>query len=324
MPVGYQILDFVRIGPACVVGVALVCDWLVGEPPQRIHPVALFGRLIAWFDREWPAPRFAGLVFAVVAPVSYGAVGAISVAIALQHSPVGGIFIAGGILWTTISLRRLIRSAEAVIEVVDADPVLARERLPALVGRDPTALSVPQIRSAVVESLAENCSDGFVAPLLGFGVAVHVSVPVGVAVALWVKAVNTLDSMLGYHAKPHGWASARLDDVVMWIPARLTAILLAVTAGDLGALGRARPFHQEPPSPNAGWPMATMGTILDVRLEKPDTYTLVPTARLPDTATAIRATSVVRSAGVLAGLVTIAVALGSGFVESIIFWAGGV
>jgi adenosylcobinamide-phosphate synthase len=109
-----------------------------------------------------------------------------------------------------------------------------------------------------------------------------------------------MDSMLGYRSKPVGTASARLDDLVMWFPARLTALFLAAAALQPDSVGRARRWAGEPPSPNAGWPMATLAAALGVRLEKPGGYVLNPIASLPTVAESEAGVAVVRRAGWLA------------------------
>ena len=178
-----------------------------------------------------------------------------------------------------------------------------------MAGREADSLSPAAVRSAAVESAAENLADGLVAPLLGFLVGACWSLPAAAAMAAWVKAVNTLDSMLGYPAKAHGTASARLDDAVMWLPARVSAGLLAVAAGAPHAPRRARDWRDGVPSPNSGWPMGTLAAALGTRLEKPGSYTLPGGERLPTPATARRGVRLVARAGLLAWGAAVAVAL---------------
>jgi len=282
------------------VAVAAALDRAVGEPPDRLHPVAWFGRLVAPFDREWPTPRAVGVAVAVLLPllaagVTWGVVRAAGVA----HPAVAALA-AGGVLFVATSLRMLLTEARAVVRASDGDPTAARERLPALAGRDPADLTPGHLRSAAVESAAENLADGLVAPLLAFAVLAPVSLPLAAAGAAWVKAVNTLDSMLGYRSKPVGWASARLDDLVMWLPARASAVLLAVAAANPDALLNARRWARAPPSPNSGWPMGTLASALQVRLEKPGAYDLNAMATLPDAERAERGVALVGRAGLLA------------------------
>jgi len=291
-----------RPAPAVCLSLALLLDAAVGEPPASVHPVALFGAAIDRLDRAWPFPRIVGVAVAAVAPLSVAAVSWWAVmSVPSPFAPV----LAGLLLFSAISLRRLLDRAREVIDATDGDLERARRAVPALVGREPDALSAGQLRSAAGESLAENLADGFVAPLSAFVIGATVSLPVGVAAAVWLKAVNTLDSMLGYRGRPIGWASARLDDLLMWVPARLTAALIAAAARDLGALRRAREWRDAPPSPNSGWPMATLAVVLDARLQKPGVYDLHADAALPDRASADRGVRIVAIAGVLAGLVSI-------------------
>ena len=282
-------------------------DALVGEPPTRIHPVALFGRLAAPFDRDWQYPRAVGVIVAIGLPLAVAtALGGLTW-VGWRYEPVVAGALATVVLFSTTSLRALLTAGSTVVDATDSDLDAARSAAPALVGRDPSALSPGQLRSAAVESVAENLADGLVAPLAAFALGALVSLPVAVAAAAFVKAVNTLDSMLGYRDKPVGWASARLDDAVMWLPARLAAGLLALAALKPTALLRARSWARRPASPNSGWPMATMAAILEVTLDKPGAYVLNETAELPTTAQARRGVRTVGVAGVgaftLAGVI---------------------
>ena len=290
------------------VGLGLLLDALFAEVPSRVHPVVLFGRVVDRTDRGWRHPRLVGAAVAVTLPLFAGVLAWAVVRSALAVGPVAVTVVAGLALFTTTSFRMLIGEARRVVRLSEADPDRARSQVPSLVGRDPTTLSPADLRSAAVESVAENLADGLVAPLLAFAIGTQVSLAVGVAAAVWVKAVNTLDSMLGYPSKPVGTASARLDDVVMWVPARVTAVLLAVAGRSPRAVDRGRSWARRPPSPNSGWPMATLGAVLDVRLEKPGAYVLNPAADPPSIADAETGIRVAGGAGVLAiGLTGVAV-----------------
>ena len=324
--------------PLAVLATAVALDLAVAEPPVRVHPVALFGSVAGRFDRSWSRPRPAGAAVAVGLPIAAATLAGGTVAVAALVAPVVGVLVAGAFLFSTVSLRMLLATTAEVVDLTETDPDAARESVRALAGRDATDLSPADLRSAAVESAAENLADGFVAPLGGFtfgatiGVAPGVTVglaavPVtgiavggseaalplaaGVAAAVWVKAVNTLDSMLGYRSKPVGWASACLDDAVMYLPARATAACLALAAGSSDAIRRAASWAGEPASPNSGWPMATAAAALDVRLEKPDHYVLNPDASPPSVADAERA---VRLVGVAGGA---AVALAAGWLAAV-------
>lgn len=336
---------------ATAVAVAFGFDVAFGEPPTRVHPVALFGWLVGRIERAITSgsneragrKRPAGALVALVLPLCFAGVAAGVVAAGSHISPWIGAALAGLTLFSTTSLRLLLTSARDVIDATEADLDRARYELRALAGRDAAGLDAPHVRSAAVESLAENLADGLVAPLAAFTLvaasagaltgagavaagsnAVSTSVPLSAAAgaAAWVKGVNTLDSMLGYRSKPVGWASARLDDIVMWLPARATALLLAVAGGSpsLPIRSETRALARQPPSPNSGWPMATMAAALSVRLRKRGTYDLEPGAAassdasdstktgdstgdkspLPDVAAATRGIRLTQRAGLLA------------------------
>lgn len=325
-------------------GLAVVLDLAFAEPPRRLHPVARFGSVVARFDRSWSRPRLVGVAVAAALPLGAAAVagGFVASVTALGTRVDGGSFpgtvpilavlVAGLLLFSVVSLRMLLDVTAEVVELTATDPAAARESVRALVGRDAAALSPAELRSAAVESAAENLADGFVAPLGGFVVGATAALaldpastpplspalvlPLGVAAAVWVKAVNTLDSMLGYRSKPIGWASARLDDAVMYLPARATALCLAIAARSPRALRDAWNWARTPSSPNSGWPMATAATALAVRLEKPDHYALNPDATAPSVADARDAVRLVGVAGgvaaTLAGGSVLAVSLSAG------------
>jgi adenosylcobinamide-phosphate synthase len=279
-----------------------VLDALVAEPPGRIHPVAWLGRLIAPFDRDWKRPVLVGILISVCIPLVSAAICGAIVVIASAVHPVAGLAAAGIVLFVTTSCRMLLDTAREVVALTESETDLsdARDRLQALAGRDATSLSAGQVRSAAVESAAENFSDGLVAPLFAFTLLAPVSLSLGTAGAAWVKSVNTLDSMLGYEHKRVGTASARLDDGVMWLPARTSALLLALTAGSVSALSAQRAWLDSVPSPNAGWPMGTLAAVTNSRLEKPGVYTLNPDRTLPSIETANSGIRLVSLASVVA------------------------
>jgi adenosylcobinamide-phosphate synthase len=281
------------------VGLALLLDAAFEEFPSRVHPVALFGRTVDRLDRSWSAPEAVGVAVAVGPPLAAAVVSGTSTAAAVGYGPLPGGVVAGLWLFGATSLRMLLSAAARVTELSASDPDAAREAVVALVGRDPSALGDEELRSAVLESAAENLADGLVAPLFAFALGAQASLAVGVAGAVWMKAVNTLDSMLGYRSKRVGRASARLDDAVVWLPARLSAVLIALAGRSPGSLRAARSWARTPASPNSGWPMATLAAVLGVRLVKPDRYVLNPEADPPTVADARVGLRVVRDAGVL-------------------------
>ncbi|AHB66774.1 cobalamin biosynthesis protein CbiB [Haloarcula hispanica N601] len=294
---------------ALAVAVAGGLELAIGEPPTRLHPVAWFGRLVGAVDREWDHPLAVGALAAALLPLGAATVVGATVALAAGRAPLAAVALAGLALFLTTSLRSLLSTARGVIADTEADLAAARDGLLALAGRDASALSAGEVRSAAVESASENLADGLVASLAAFvlgGLAAAgvglLPLPVAAGTAAWIKAVNTMDSMLGYRSKRVGTPAARLDDAVMWLPARASALLLAVACGSPRSVAQARDWLDGVPSPNSGWPMGTAAAALDVRLEKPGVYVLNPTRHLPDVATAQRSVTRVGVAGVLAYL----------------------
>lgn len=289
---------------------AFALDVAVGEPPERLHPVAWFGRAVGAVDAGWTRARLAGACIAAGLPAVAAVAVAGAVLVAGRVDPLAGTAVAAIGLFVSTSLRRLLSRVREVIALSESDPESARKRLVALAGRDTADLSPGQVRSAAVESLAENLADGLVAPLSGFVVLVTVaalagggsvaSLAAGAGGAAWIKAVNTLDSMLGYRDRPVGWAPARLDDAAMWLPARASALLIGIVVLSPGALRRAAAWTGDVPSPNSGWPMGALAATLDVRLEKPGAYVLNPGQRLPDVETGRVAVRQVAVAGLVA------------------------
>ncbi|MGW7416541.1 cobalamin biosynthesis protein [Streptomyces sp. NPDC054863] len=227
----------------------LLGDLLLGDP-RRGHPVAAFGRGAGAVERRlWRDHRGWGALHTLVCVG--GAAGAAAVAArAARRSPVASVALTAAATWSVVGGTSLGREARAIGGALAAgDLDVARERLPHLCGRDPQALDGQQMARAVVESVAENTSDAVVGALVWGAVG-------GVPGLVAFRAVNTLDAMVGHKSARHlryGWASARLDDVMGWPGARLTAAL-AVLAGDdpPGAVRAWRADAAKHPSPNAG------------------------------------------------------------------------
>ena len=231
----------------------LLADRALGEPPLSPHPVALFGRGMRTVERHCYADsRAAGVGHAAL-----GVTAGVATGMAVRSTAVATYLATAG--------RSLADAAVLVARALDAgDLEQARRLLPALVGRDPTDLDEKDVARAVVESVAENTVDAMVAPVLWGAVA-------GAGGALGYRAVNTLDAMVG-HRSPrylrYGWASARLDDVANWVPARVTAALVAsvrpaAAAEVWRAVRRDAPAH---PSPNSGVAESAFAAALGLRL----------------------------------------------------------
>ncbi|MFJ6743426.1 cobalamin biosynthesis protein [Streptomyces sp. NPDC091279] len=241
----------------------LLGDQLLGDP-RRGHPVAAFGRAAGAVERVlWRDHRGWGALHTAVCAGGAVALGALA-ARALRDSRTGSLALTAAATWAVVGGTSLAREARTVGRALEAgDLAGARARLPHLCGRDPQALDADALARAVVESVAENTSDAVVGALVWGAVA-------GVPGLLGFRAVNTLDAMVGHKSARHrrfGWASARLDDVVGWPGARLTAVLAAVAGSDpRGALRAWRADAAKHPSPNAGPVEASFAGALGVRL----------------------------------------------------------
>ena len=265
--------------------VALFIDHLFGEPPVRWHPVVWMGHALGWAGKrvaplaaEAPVGRdgrafWHGTLHWLV--LSAGVVlTATGLQWALYQLPVWLAAVGLGLCLKLLLAWRMLRTEVLAVEAALGESLAAgRERLSWLVSRDVATLTEAQVRESAIESLAENLSDSVVAPLFWFVLA-------GLPGAALYRFANTADAMWGYRTVRGGrqweWAgkwAARADDVLNWLPARLTGCVLALWAG--GRVLRALPVQAAlPPSPNSGWPMAAMALALGVRLGKPGVYTL--------------------------------------------------
>jgi adenosylcobinamide-phosphate synthase len=235
------------------VAAGLLADRLLGEPPDAVHPVAAFGRTMSAVERRLHRDsRAAGAVHAAA-----GVALAVVAGRAVRSRAVATYVAAAGRMLGATAL-------ELHGHLVAGDLVTARARLPMLVGRDPSEMDEGEVARAVVESVAENTVDAVVAPALWAAVG-------GAPGVLVHRAVNTMDAMVGHRSsryERYGWAAARLDDAMAWVPARTTAALVAaVRPRSAGAVVRAvrrdAPAH---PSPNAGVAESAFAAALGVRL----------------------------------------------------------
>lgn len=251
---------------------AVILDQLLGDPPNCCHPVAWMGTLIA-LARRWAPRQGQGrrLVYGACV-VLVGTAGAIAVGMLLQHYlvwlpwPLSWLAEAL-VLKMTFSLRGLARAARAVYRALEAKDLEKARHLTSwhLVSRDTSQLGASQVAAAVIESVAENASDGVVAPLFYYALG-------GLPAALAYRFINTADSMLGYRDPTHLWLGkvpARLDDLVNLAPARLTAFCMVLASLCLGYATRqaCRVWWREArrtASPNAGHPMSSMAGALGV------------------------------------------------------------
>jgi adenosylcobinamide-phosphate synthase len=325
--------------------IAFIIDWLWGEPPLRLHPVVWFGRYYQWAEKlrskaKDPQPEArdsqpeanpaatlrtvcsGGLAFL------FGAIIVITLTSLLQAQltqlaqlkqlpkPII-IGLTAIILKPTFALRMLVHEVAAIEAALQENLDRGRERLTYIVSRDTTQLSAAQVRESALESLSENLSDSVIAPLFWF-------LLLGLPGAYLYRFINTGDAMWGYRNRQYehwGKVVAKVDDGLNWIPARITGLVLLGFPGrsaGIRSLDRSlnRNFNQwwqestKTPSPNSGWPMAALALRLDIRLGKPDVYTLNPNGKSPQSIDISRGIKLTQQVGWLWAIMAAAVTWG--------------
>ena len=247
---------------------ALLLDAALGEPRwlwgRLPHPAVLMGRVIDWADRRFNdgtgrRTRGAAMLAGLLAV-------ALALGAALEALPtILPEVILGAIL---LAQRSLADHVAAVAAALRSSLPEGRRAVAMIVGRDTGQMTEAEVARAAIESAAENLSDGVVAPAFWFAI-------LGLPGLIAYKLVNTADSMIGYRTPRHeafGWAAARLDDVLNWLPARLTAALIWATSGARGTWAEIAADARLHRSPNAGWPEAAMARALGVALAGPRSY----------------------------------------------------
>ena len=276
---------------------AFVVDRAFGEPATRWHPVGWMGRYLGWIGGRIappePQPERDLRSFWSGALAWWGGALLVLVAGLLLQELAGALGVAGAVV-AGIALKTMLSWRMLHDEVRDVEIALGqsldsgRRQLGRLVSREVMRLDELQVRESAIESLAENLNDSVVAPVFWFLVA-------GLPGAMLYRFANTADAMWGYRGLRAGadwtWAgkwAARADDVLSWLPARITAMLIAIVAGGL-SFDALREEARKTPSPNGGWPMAAMALALGVGLRKPGAYQLNAGASPPQAAHTARA-----------------------------------
>ena len=262
-----------RSPTAVGLGLGAVADLVLADP-RRGHPVAGFGQAAAALEsRTWRDSTAAGVAYTAVCVGTATALGAALSGLTARR-PLARTALTAAATWAVLGGTSLGRAATTMEQHLAAgDLAAARTHLPTLAGRDPSGLDEPALVRATVESVAENTSDAAVAPLFWGAVA-------GLPGLLGYRAANTLDAMVGYRSARYarfGWAAARFDDVVNWVPARVAAALTVLTAPLAGgSAGGARRAWQRDgaahPSPNAGRCEAALAGALGLRLGGRNVY----------------------------------------------------
>jgi adenosylcobinamide-phosphate synthase len=275
MVTGYEYLLIGLIG-------AILIDIMLGDPPNRFHPVSWIGTLISILIPKIKSygvinEKLRGVIFVIILIASIGAATQLLVLVCLHLiGIVAATVLTTLILKTTLAIKGMEQHA---IEITDAlergDLKSAQQNLSLIVRRPTEQLSRRYVLSATIECIGESTVDGIVAPLFYYSL-------LGPTGALTYRMINTLDSMVGYkdeYYKNIGWMSAKLDTISNYIPARITSFLMVISSQLVGAdwkncLQILRSDHNKTLSPNAGYPMAAMAGALRIKLEKIGHYSL--------------------------------------------------
>ena len=257
-------------------------DLLLGDPQWMPHPVVWFGKMISFGEKYLNKGKHRKLKGALLSLFFVTFVFVVTWALLYMASLLAGNFdfslftlhfslstlLSSLIIFFCLAGTTLIREVRQTFLAVDRSLDEGRKQVARIVGRDTSELSAQEIRTAALETLAENLSDGVIAPLFWLAIG-------GVPAMLTYKMVNTLDSMIGYKTdryKDFGCFAARLDDVANYIPARLTAFLMVLASSRFSLLKFVAKYGSKHASPNSGYPEAALAGILNCRFGGPHTY----------------------------------------------------
>lgn len=258
----------------CIALLPLMIGWcldlLYGDPCGLPHPIVWFGKIISICERKLNRGTHRVAKGAIVAVGLIAGVFTITALLlgVLDPWSWAKIAVESVLVFYCLAGTTLAKEVRMVFEACDRSLAEGRRQVARIVGRDTSGLSINEVRTAALETLAENLSDGVIAPLFWYAL-------LGVPGMLAYKMVNTLDSMLGYKSPRYlqfGRWAAKIDDVANFIPARLTALLMLLGAGKLNLIGFVRRFGREHASPNSGWPEAALAGILNCRFGGTHSY----------------------------------------------------
>ena len=251
---------------------AWLLDRWLGDPTWLPHPVVAFGRAISFCEHRLNKGRgrfLKGMLTAVVLVVlTYLLSYALLCGASFYVSPWLEAALEVILIFFCLAGTTLVREVQDVFRALDRSLEEGRRQVARIVGRDTQALSAQEVRTAALETLAENLSDGVIAPLFWY-------LLLGVPGMMMYKMINTLDSMIGYRNERYrrfGCFAARLDDVANYIPARLTALLMIGVSGHPALWTFVRRYGRAHASPNSGYPEAALAGILDCRFGGPHDY----------------------------------------------------
>lgn len=261
--------------PVCytIIGllVGFIFDQLFGDPEKLPHLIVGFGHLISFGEKRLNKGKSVfvkGALMTILLTTFIYFISYLFINIAINYNYISNLLLTAIIVFYCLSARTLRSEVRQVFEALEQSTEAGRKQLSRIVGRDTATLEPQHIRSAALETLAENLSDGVIAPLFWFGV-------LGVPGMLTYKMINTLDSMIGYKNDRYfyfGKFAAQLDDVVNYIPARITALLMLLVTANLSKTAFVLKNGSQHSSPNSGYPEAALAAILNCRFGGPNSY----------------------------------------------------
>jgi len=246
-------------------------DQLFGDPEKLPHPIVGFGHLILFGEKRLNRGNFLfakGAFMTIFLTVSVYLITHLIISLTTNYNYIFNLLLTAIIVFYCLSARTLRSEVRQVFEALEQSTDAGRKQLSRIVGRDTATLQPQQIRSAALETLAENLSDGVIAPLFWFAL-------LGAPGMLAYKMINTLDSMIGYKNDRYfyfGKFAARLDDVANYVPARITAGLMLLVTADLSKISFVLKNGSHHSSPNSGYPEAALAAILNCRFGGPNSY----------------------------------------------------
>ncbi|MBP5777427.1 MAG: cobalamin biosynthesis protein CobD [Prevotella sp.] len=256
------------IGPFLI---AWLLDLVLGDPERLPHPVVGFGKAIAYGEQGLNKGKHRKLKggFLAIGLIIIVLGGIWGIRTLLTHLQPVFLWVFDTVaIFYCLAGTTLIREVREVFRATDRSLEEGRKQVARIVGRDTSGLSSQEVRTAALETLAENLSDGVIAPLFWFAIG-------GVPAMMAYKMVNTLDSMIGYRTeryKEFGCIAAHIDDIANYLPARLTALLMVIASGRLSLLRFVAKYGHCHASPNSGYPEAALAGILDCRFGGPHYY----------------------------------------------------
>lgn len=248
-----------------------ILDKLLGDPSWLPHPIVGFGKLIAWGEHTFNSGKNRvrkGGILAVCLILLTFIISAIALYGMVLLSPWLYVAVSSILVFYCLAGTTLIKEVRMVFLALDSSLEEGRKQVSRIVGRDTSALSAQEVRTAALETLAENLSDGVIAPLFWY-------LLLGVPGMLTYKMINTLDSMIGYKNERYllfGRVAAHIDDAANYIPARITAWIMIIVSGQWSLMKFVRKYGNQHASPNSGYPEAALAGILNCRFGGPHDY----------------------------------------------------